>query len=100
MTDEQYPWLTQKIESSLDDIFFHDVEDLPDEAQRDKQSLRQFGIKTMLLLPFRVGDNFLGTIAFGGAMAFVRRLARQRSEQARRLADQLADEIARSSNTR
>ncbi len=42
----------------------------------------------------------LGAAAFGGATAYVRRLARKRSVEARELADRLADEIARSPRTR
>jgi serine/threonine protein kinase len=42
----------------------------------------------------------LGTVALGGAMTYVGRLKKGRAAQARRLADRLADEIARSSSTR
>ena len=42
----------------------------------------------------------LGTLALGGALAYVKRLKKGRAVQARDLADWLADEIANSPRTR
>jgi hypothetical protein len=42
----------------------------------------------------------LGTVAFGGAGVYVRRLARKRSAEGRELADRLAHEVATSPRTR
>ena len=43
--------------------------------------------------------TLVSTAALGGALAYVRRITKKRSVQARELADRLAEEVARSPRT-
>jgi PAS domain S-box-containing protein len=61
---EQLPWILKQILNG-ETIVFASVEDLPEEAARDKEIIRKFGPKSNVTFPLSAG----GTEAFG-ALAF------------------------------
>jgi len=65
ITDVHYPWFTEKIREGENYIIFSSPDDLPKEAARDKESLKEMGIKSGLIIPYAVEGSFLGAIAFG-----------------------------------
>jgi len=65
ITDEHYPWFTEKLRSSENHIHFPSIDALPKDAARDKESLKKMGIKSGLIIPYSVEGPFFGAIAFG-----------------------------------
>ena len=56
MNQDQYPWARQQLLAGRI-IKVSSLEDLPAEAARDRETLRQFGIKSNLALPLSVGGE-------------------------------------------
>ena len=100
MHQDQYPWAREQLLAGRT-IKVASLQDLPAEASRDRETLRQFGIKSNLALPLSVGgDSPLGIVGLGTirserdwpdalvkrlqsvAQIFANALARKRSDQA------------------
>jgi PAS domain S-box-containing protein len=65
MTQEQYPWAREQMLAGRV-IKVSSLEELPKEAARDRETLRQFGIKSNLALPLLVGGQApLGILGLG-----------------------------------
>jgi len=65
ITNQHYPWFTEIIKDGKNHIIFSSPDDLPEEAARDKESLKKMGIKSGLIIPYAVEGTSLGAIAFG-----------------------------------
>ena len=60
---DQFPWAIKKMLRG--EIFqFSDVSDLPAEARRDTESLRQWGSKSAVVIPLTVAGSITGAISF------------------------------------
>jgi formate hydrogenlyase transcriptional activator len=58
------PWLAAVIGRG-EEVRFTRVDDLPDEAARDKEALGRFGHRSSAIFPFKVGGKVIGGVAFG-----------------------------------
>jgi formate hydrogenlyase transcriptional activator len=64
-TPEQLPWLLKQVLQG-ETIVFCSVEDLPEEAGRDKELIRRFGPKSNVTFPLSAGGTeVFGALAFG-----------------------------------
>jgi len=102
MSQDQYPWARQQLlERNI--VKVRSLDELPAEAARDRETLRQFGIKSNLALPLAVGGQpVIGLLGLGTtqverdwpeplvkrlqllAQVFANALARKRADQALR----------------
>jgi two-component system sensor kinase FixL len=58
---EHCPWIiSQLLRDRL--VIFSRPDELPEEAQYDRQSLTAFGIKSLLCLPLTIGGRFMGAL--------------------------------------
>ena len=107
MTQDQYPWAAQQLLAGRV-ITVATVAELPVEAARDRETLRQFGIKSNLALPLAMGGAPpFGVLGFGTmhaerkwpealvnrlqlvAQIFTNALARKRADQILRESEEL-----------
>jgi transcriptional regulator with GAF, ATPase, and Fis domain len=58
------PWITSSVNHG-EEIRFTSLEEMPEEASRDKDVLRRFGLRSLGLFPFKVGGKIIGGISFG-----------------------------------
>lgn len=104
LEDQKFPWLSEKLRKG-EILVIPRVDDLPEEAARDRETLKKFGNRSSLAIPLTVGDNTLGAVTFGAVRAernwsedliqrvrlvgeiFASALARKRSEEALRRAE-------------
>jgi formate hydrogenlyase transcriptional activator len=59
-----FPWILRQILKG-NNVIFECVEDLPPEAAHDRQSLRQWGIKSSFVMPLSVDEKIIGALSFG-----------------------------------
>jgi PAS domain S-box-containing protein len=104
LEDQKFPWLSEKLRKG-EILVIPRVDDLPEEAARDRETLKKFGNRSSLAIPLTVGENTLGAVTFGAVRAernwsedliqrvrlvgeiFASALARKRSEEALRRAE-------------
>ena len=105
MHQDQYPWARQQLLAGRI-MAIASLDDMPDEAAQDRETLRQFGIKSNLALPLAVGGEIpLGLLGLGTtqterdwpdelvqrlqlvAQIFANALARKRAEAALRASE-------------
>ncbi len=60
----EIPWLWKNMLQG-DSVCFTTIADLPDEAQCERELLRQVGLKSAIALPLHVSGSTIGMIAFG-----------------------------------
>jgi len=61
--EESFPWQYQKM--MCGETIAFSTEDLPPEAERDKESLRYFGVKSVVVLPLSAGGGpLIGALSF------------------------------------
>ena len=109
-----FPWLAEHVRSGHR-VQFSSVDELPEEAATDKETLRRLGPKSNLSFPLMVGGEVLGALSFGALRAerqwpealvgrlrlvseiFANALARRRADEALREAlaevQQLKDKL-------
>jgi PAS domain S-box-containing protein len=61
--ENDLPWFTRMIRSQ-DVVHIPDMDDLPDEAQKEKIYFNKRGIKSLLVLVIRQGENMIGFLGF------------------------------------
>jgi formate hydrogenlyase transcriptional activator len=61
---EDFPWCARTALSGQR-LNFGRIDDLPVEAEKDKQTLRRYGPKSNLALPLRSNGKLIGTLTFG-----------------------------------
>jgi transcriptional regulator with GAF, ATPase, and Fis domain len=59
------PWLVTTVAERGEEVHFTRIDDLPAEAERDKEILRRFGPYSSAIFPFKVGGKIIGAMAFG-----------------------------------
>ncbi len=64
LINEKFPWCAQEF-SQGKGIRFTRIEELPEEAMRDKESFAGYGVKSHLSVPLSVGEHMLGAFATG-----------------------------------
>jgi PAS domain S-box-containing protein len=60
--DEGFPWLARAL-GKREPLFIHSLDQWPEEASIERAACEQVGIKSVLWVPFEVGDQVLGYIA-------------------------------------
>ena len=107
MNQDQYPWARKQLLAGRV-MKVSSLEDLPAEAVRDRETLRQLGIKSNLALPLSVGGNPpVGLLGLGTTQAerdwpevLVKRLQLVAQIFANALARKRADQALRESEAR
>ena len=61
--DDILPWVTQKLLAG-ETISLDDVENAPPEAARDLEYARLVGLKSVMILPLRIGGVIVGAVGF------------------------------------
>lgn len=61
----ELPWLIWKVNNGLL-VHVKDIEDLPYDAQKEKETFKQLGIKSVMGLPVYVGEKPEGFVCFDG----------------------------------
>ena len=61
--DDTLPWVTQKLLAG-ETVLLDDVEDAPPEAARDLEYARSVGIKSVMIVPLRIGGVIMGAVGF------------------------------------
>ena len=64
LTNQYFPWVT-KMMSHQKIVVMADVDELPGEAQKDKQTFQKLGVKSGISIPYFVEGSFLFTVTFG-----------------------------------
>jgi hypothetical protein len=59
------PWYADQLQRGGPIILPHAAQDLPPEAEAEREYLNQNGVKSMVALPLRIGDQLIGTVYFG-----------------------------------
>jgi PAS domain S-box-containing protein len=59
---EHFPWTMSQLQHGRP-VVFSRPDELPDEAQVDRQSMMASGIKSFLVFPLAMGGNFMGTLS-------------------------------------
>lgn len=58
---KDFPWIFKSAETRRDAIYFNRLEDLPEEAAKDKESFRSVGTKSSIFIPYYIaGTAFAG----------------------------------------
>lgn len=65
LTTDSFPWLISQLMQGVETKYSR-IDDLPDEANVDKETLRQYGPKfSAMAIPMFDGDSFFGVLALG-----------------------------------
>jgi PAS domain S-box-containing protein len=69
-TREHFPWIRSQL---LNDraVVFSQPDELPEEAQLDRQSLLTEGIKSALCIPLAVGGKFIGALTLSSFSSYI-----------------------------
>jgi formate hydrogenlyase transcriptional activator len=60
---KELPWLLEQVKRG-EPILISRIDDLPAEAEHDKELFRRFGTKSTAIIPLVVGREFLGVVTF------------------------------------
>jgi len=104
LEDQKFPWIGEKLRKGRV-LAIPRVDNLPEEASRDRETLKAFGNRSSLLIPLSVGETIFGAVTFGSVRTerdwaeeliqrvrligeiFASALARKQSEEALRRAE-------------
>jgi formate hydrogenlyase transcriptional activator len=64
VSGEDFPWIVRTVLGGRR-VSFRRIDDLPEEAAKDKKSLRQHGPKSKVAFPLSAGGRVIGGLAFG-----------------------------------
>ncbi|PKN28748.1 MAG: Fis family transcriptional regulator [Deltaproteobacteria bacterium HGW-Deltaproteobacteria-21] len=64
VTKQHFPWVTETM-SHQETVAFSNVDDLPREAEKDKQTFKKLGVKSGIAIPYFIEGSFLFTVTFG-----------------------------------
>jgi PAS domain S-box-containing protein len=64
LEDQKFPWLSRKLQKG-EMLVIPRVDDLPQEAARDREELKKFRNLSSLVIPLAVGKNVFGAVTFG-----------------------------------
>jgi formate hydrogenlyase transcriptional activator len=59
------PWLRTTVGVHGEEVRFARIDDLPEEAGREKEIFRRFGPRSSAIFPFKVSGKIIGAMAFG-----------------------------------
>jgi len=62
------PWLVSAVGVHGKEVHFAEIDDLPEEAAREKEIFRRFGPQSSAIFPFKVGGKIIGARAFGSVL--------------------------------
>jgi transcriptional regulator with GAF, ATPase, and Fis domain len=62
---QEIPWVVTAVVVHGKEVHFARIEDLPEEAFREKEFARRFGPRSSAIFPFKVGGKIIGAMAFG-----------------------------------
>ena len=64
VSKQHFPWVTERM-SHQETVAFSDVDELPEEAEKDRQTFQKLGVKSGIAVPYFVEGSFLFTVTFG-----------------------------------
>jgi len=64
LEDQKFPWIGEKLRKGRV-VAIPRVDNLPEEASRDRETLKAFGNRSSLLIPLSVGETIFGAVTFG-----------------------------------
>jgi formate hydrogenlyase transcriptional activator len=64
VSKQHFPWVTERM-SQQETVAFSDVDGLPKEAEKDRQTFEKLGVKSGIAIPYFVEGSFLFTVTFG-----------------------------------
>ena len=62
---QDFPWIARTVLVGGQLVSFARIDDLPEEATKDKESLRRYGLKSNITLPLSAGEKVIGALIFG-----------------------------------
>jgi PAS domain S-box-containing protein len=65
LSTQDFPWITRTVLVGGQLVSFARIDDLPEEAARDKESLRRYGLKSNITFPLSAGGEVIGALTFG-----------------------------------
>jgi formate hydrogenlyase transcriptional activator len=65
LSQQDIPWLARTVIEGGQRVSFARLNDLPDEAARDKESMLRHGTKSSVIFPVSAGEKVIGALAFG-----------------------------------
>ncbi|PKN67320.1 MAG: Fis family transcriptional regulator [Deltaproteobacteria bacterium HGW-Deltaproteobacteria-15] len=68
VTKRHFPWVTETM-SHQETVAFSNIDDLPKEAEKDKQTFKKLGVKSGIAIPYFIEGSFLFTVTFGSIHA-------------------------------
>lgn len=92
---DHWPWLDGQLRNSDNPVVFSKPEDFPAEAVKDIESMKKFGIKSGLIIPFRVKERFVSAVAFGSHTHHIRVWPEDYIQRLRLLGETLMNAIFR-----
>ena len=93
LEDQKFPWLGEKLRKGLV-VAIPRVDNLPEEASRDRETLKAFGNRSSLLIPLSVGETIYGAVTFGSVRT-ERDWAEELIQRVRLIGEILASALAR-----
>jgi PAS domain S-box-containing protein len=60
---ELFPWTNDRLRRGKS-VVFRRLDDLPEEAARDRESYRKYGTRSVVVLPLQVGERLIGILTF------------------------------------
>jgi formate hydrogenlyase transcriptional activator len=64
LTNQHFPWVAERM-SHREIVLFSDIDELPREAETDRQTFQKLGVKSGISIPYFVEGSFLFTVTFG-----------------------------------
>ncbi len=64
LSNQHFPWVSDKM-SRQETVIFTNVDELPKEAEKDRQTFQKLGVKSGMAIPYFVEGAFLFTVTFG-----------------------------------
>jgi PAS domain S-box-containing protein len=64
LSNTAFPWATERLMHG-EVVVFSCVDDLPQEAEREKQLIRAIGLKSTVVFPLAVRGSYIGAVTFG-----------------------------------
>jgi transcriptional regulator with GAF, ATPase, and Fis domain len=94
VVDQTMPWLAQRLVDGLVTVCSMAPDDLPDEAEREKDLIPRLGIRSFLAVPLRIAERTLGMLTCVWTSEF-RKIDEELSQAMRLLGETIANALDR-----
>jgi PAS domain S-box-containing protein len=93
LEDQKFPWISEKLRKGRM-VVIPRVDNLPEEASQDRETLKAFGNRSSLMIPLSVGETIFGAVTFGSVRT-ERDWAEELIQRVRLIGEVFASAIAR-----